>query len=102
MKSLALKFATRERDATGNYEVSNETRIINQYSRLYAPETMEVNEDSDVRLYRDHEFVRAVGFPDFWDRMRRDEGVVVQIESATTKEKQSKPPEGSDSGETRG
>lgn len=104
MKSLARKFARKETDAEGRYDVGRELRAINSYGEFGSKNTR-----IEGRLLwaddEDREWVRDVSFDDFWERMRQAEGSVVQKEGGPPKTKEGRrktPKEGVSSSHTGG
>jgi hypothetical protein len=90
LKSLASKFASKERDNEDKYDVTEELGVMNQYGR-YSSKNTRIEGQSLWKDDTSREWVRKISFNDFWKRMSQAESRVVQVEGALkTTENQTK------------
>lgn len=100
LKSLARKFAKKETDKDGKYEISQEVRIMNSYGD-HSSKNTRVEGKSLWKDDEDREWVKKVDFDNFWKRMREAEKTVIQVEGNQKSKEGQRPPTNMSSGESK-
>lgn len=100
LKSLAKKFAKKELDKDGKYEISQEVRIMNSYGE-YGANNTRCEWKSLWKDDKNREWVKKVDFDDFWEKMRESEKTVIQIEGVQKSKEGQRPPTNMSSGESK-
>lgn len=79
MARLAQKFAQKETNSEGNYDIADELRIINDFNGA-RPINTRIEGDSLWADDQDREWIRKVPLKEFWKRFNESEGRVVRVE----------------------
>jgi len=82
LKSLAYKFAHRLIDKNSKYDVDEEMRRINKFTRSHV-KNVRVEGRFEHQKDVDKEWAKKTSLKDFWTRMHQAEGLVVQIEGSS-------------------
>ena len=82
LKSLAYKFANKLTNENSNYDIDEEVRRINRFTKSLA-KNVRLEGRFEHQKDADKEWAKKTSLKDFWARMNQAEGLVVQIEGSS-------------------